>query len=83
MGWVAKATPRPLYTRERDPVPLVEEAGWALGPVWTVAGNLAPSGIRSPDRPARSESLYRLHYAGPLKILKLIVKKFRMVCSKS
>jgi hypothetical protein len=25
-----------------------------------------PTGIRSPDRPARSESLYRLSYPGPL-----------------
>jgi hypothetical protein len=26
--------------------------------------NLAPTGIRSPDRPARNESLYRLRYPG-------------------
>jgi hypothetical protein len=32
------------------------------GPVWTGAENLAPTGIRSPDRPARSKSLYRLSY---------------------
>ena len=37
----------------------------APGPVWTAAENLAPTGIRSPDRPARSESLYRLSYPGP------------------
>jgi hypothetical protein len=29
--------------------------GWVPGPVWTVAENCAPTGIRSPDRPARSE----------------------------
>jgi hypothetical protein len=29
------------------------------------AENLAPTGIRSPDRSARSESLYRLSYPGP------------------
>ena len=28
------------------------------------AENLIPTGIRSPDRPARSESLYRLRYPG-------------------
>jgi hypothetical protein len=28
-----------------------------------------PTGIRSPDRPARSESLYRLRYPGPLEVL--------------
>jgi hypothetical protein len=26
MGWVVNATPRPLYSRERDPVPIVQEA---------------------------------------------------------
>ena len=34
--------------------PIVWEAGWAPGPVWTGAENLASTGIRSPDRPARS-----------------------------
>jgi hypothetical protein len=34
------------------------------GPVWTCAENLAHTGILSPDRPARSESLYRLCYPG-------------------
>jgi hypothetical protein len=34
--------------RERDPVLL--EASWALVPVWTAAEDLAPNGIRSPDR---------------------------------
>jgi hypothetical protein len=29
------------------------------------AENLTPTGIRSPDRPARSEALYRLSYHGP------------------
>jgi len=33
-------------------VPIVQEAGRAPGPVWTVAENLAATGIRSPDRPA-------------------------------
>ena len=46
-------------------VPVVQEAGWATGPVWTDGENLAPTGIRSPDRPVRSESLQRLSYPGP------------------
>ena len=45
---MVNATPRPLYSRERDPVPTVQEAGRAPGPVWTGAENLAPTGIRSP-----------------------------------
>ena len=38
----------------KDPVHIVKEAGWAPGSVWTGAKNLAPTEIRSPDRPARS-----------------------------
>jgi len=45
---------------------ILQEAWWAPGPVWTSAENLAPTGIRSPDRQARSQSLYRLSYPGPL-----------------
>ena len=72
MGWVVKTTLRPLYPR-KDPVPVALEAVWAPGPVWTGAENLAPpTGIRSPDRPAPSESLYRLSYPGPIIRLKLI-----------
>ena len=37
MGWVIKATLRPLYPRERAPVPTVQEAVWAPGPVRTGA----------------------------------------------
>jgi len=61
-GWGVSVTPRPLFTSRKDPVPTVQEAGWAPGPVWTGAENLAPTGIRSPDRPARSQSLCRLSY---------------------
>ena len=64
-GWVINATPRAVLSRERDPVPIVQEAGWAPGPVWTVVENLAPTAIRSSDCPACSESLYRLSYPGP------------------
>jgi len=46
----------------KDPVLILQEAGWASGPVWTGAGKLAHTGIRSPDRPARRQSLYRLRY---------------------
>jgi hypothetical protein len=61
-GWGISFTPRLFFTPGKDPVPIVREAGWAPGPVWTSAENLAPTGIRSPDRPARSQSLYRLRY---------------------
>ena len=37
------------------PGTIVQEAGWIPGPVWTDMENLTPTGIRSPDSPARSE----------------------------
>jgi hypothetical protein len=57
---------RPLSTSGKDRVPIVQETGWAPGTVWTGVENLARTGIRSPDRPARSQSLYRLSYPGLL-----------------
>ena len=53
------------FTPEKDPVFIVQVAGWAPGPIWTGMENFAPTGIRSPDRPAHSESLHRLRYPGP------------------
>ena len=54
--------PQPHLTPGKDPVPIVQEVGWASGSVWTRAENLAPTGFRSPDLPARRQSLYRLRY---------------------
>jgi hypothetical protein len=37
--------------------------GWVGSrPVWTGAVNIAPTGIQTPERPARSQSLYPLNY---------------------
>jgi len=44
--WVVSSTPRPYFTPGRDPVPILQEAGWAPGPVWT-GGKSRPTGIRS------------------------------------
>jgi hypothetical protein len=49
---VVNATPQPLYTRETDSVPSVQEAGWALGPVCTDVEYPTPTGFRPPDSPA-------------------------------
>jgi hypothetical protein len=71
---------------ERDPLLIAQEAGWVLEPVWTGVENLAPTGIRSPDRPARSESLYRLSYPGSTsyikqKIIYFFKFSYRTFCS--
>ena len=41
------------------------------GRVWKIS---PPTGIRSPDRPACSESLYRLSYPGPRYIIIIIIR---------
>ena len=62
-GWGFNVTLRPLFTPGKDPVPIVQEAGWATGPVWTGAENLAPrrDSIPGPSSPV-AQSLYRLSY---------------------
>ena len=62
-GWVVSTTPRSLYRRERTGTHCT--GGW-VGPRVGLDGygKCCPTGIRSPDRPARSESLYRLSYRG-------------------
>jgi hypothetical protein len=74
-GWGVSVTPWPLSTPRKDPVPIVQEAGWAPGPVWTGAENLAPTGIQSPDRPARSQSLYPLSYPAHWKYCYVLLKR--------
>jgi hypothetical protein len=64
-GWGVSVTPRPLFTPGKDPVPIVQEAGWAPGPVWTGAENLASTGIRSLDRPAHRSVAIPIELPGP------------------
>jgi len=52
-GWVVSSTPRPHFTPGKDPVPILQEAGWAPGPVWT-GRKSRPHWHSIPDRPARS-----------------------------
>ena len=59
-------TPRSgRFTPGNDPVPNEKKAGWVPEWVWTGSENLAHNGIQSPDRPARSELLYRLNNPDP------------------
>ena len=64
-GRGVSVTARSLFTPGKDPVPIVQEAGWTPGPVWTGVESLAHTWIRSPHRPARSQSFYRLPLPGP------------------
>jgi hypothetical protein len=42
MGWMVNDTPWPLYPRERDQLPIIQEVSWAPGLVCTGAENLCP-----------------------------------------
>ena len=72
--------PRPLFTPGKDPVPIVQEAGWAPGPVWTGRENLTPIGIGSPDRPASSQLLYQLRYPAHEYMVYIVLNQFDILC---
>jgi len=60
-GWVVSSTLRPHFTSGKDSVPILQEVGWAAGPVWT-GGKSRPHRNSIPDPPSRSQSLYWLSY---------------------
>ena len=61
MGWVVNATSRHFHPREKPGTHCI--GGWVSPRVGLDGcGKSHPTGIRSPDHPARSESLYRLSY---------------------
>ena len=60
-GWVLSSTPWPYFTLGKDAVPIVQEAGWALGPVWR-GGKSRSHRDSIQDLPTRNQSLYRLRY---------------------
>jgi len=74
-GWVVSSTPRPHFTPGKEPVPILREAVWAPGPVCT-GGKSRPHRDSIPDRPARSQSLYRLRYPAHIMIPRCCIIKF-------
>jgi len=60
-GWAVSSTPQPHFTPGKDPVPILQEAGWAPGPVWT-GRKFRRHRDSIPDLLAHSQSLYRLTY---------------------
>ena len=74
-GWGKLHAPA-ASTLGKDPVPIVQEAGWTSGPVWP-SGNSLLHRDSIPDRPARSQSLYQLSY--PVHILQLYSCYFSVI----
>ena len=61
MGVGGQAHAPTASTPGKDPIPILQEAGWAPGPVWK-GENLVPTGIRSRTVQTVVQSLYRLSY---------------------
>ena len=61
-GWVVSSTPRPRFTPGKNPVPIVQEARWAPGPVWTGEKSRPPPGFDPRTVQPVAQSLYRLSY---------------------
>ena len=62
--WVVSSTPWPHFTPGKDREPILQEAGWAPGPVWT-GGKSRPHRDSIPDRPARSSVAIPTELPGP------------------
>jgi hypothetical protein len=62
-GWGVSITPRPLFTPPgKTRYPLYRRLVWPQGQSGQVRKIWPPTGIPSPDHPARSQSLYQLSY---------------------
>ena len=68
-GWVVSSMSRAHFTPGKDPVPILQETGWASGPVWT-GGKSRPHRDLIPGRPAHRQLLYWLSY--PVHFLKKV-----------
>jgi len=74
-SWSGWSEPRRGHlTAGNNPVPFVQGPGWATHSFSTSSQNLAATGFRSPDRPARSESLYRLNNTGSQQLVKGVLR---------
>jgi hypothetical protein len=76
-GW--RHTPA-AFTPGKDPVPILQEVGWAPGPVWIGVENLTPTGIWSLDIPACSELLYWLRCPRPPEAAFIMSTKYIELC---
>jgi len=63
-GWVVSSTPRPQFSPGKDSAPILQEAGWAPGPVWT-GGKFRSHRDSIPKRPARSSVAIPTELPGP------------------
>jgi len=74
-GWVVSSKLRPHFTSGKDPVPILQEAGWAPGSVWTGGKISSPPGFDLRTVQPVAQPLYRLSYPAHTLILLFYKKK--------
>ena len=57
---MVSVTPWPYFSPRKDPVPILHEAGWPPGPVWTSGKSRSPPGFDPRTVHPVAQSLYRL-----------------------
>ena len=75
-GWVVSSTPRSHFTSRKDPVPILQEAGWAPGPVWT-GWKSRPHRYSIPDRPPIVSRYTDWATPSPLSLIRLLNRRGR------
>ena len=63
---MVSSTPRPYFTPGKDPVPIVQEAVWGPGPVWTGGKSRLPQGFNP----------WRITIITFTKFIEKVMKKF-------
>ena len=76
-GRVVSSTPRPHFTSGKEPVHILQEAGWAPGPVWT-GGKSRPHRYSIPDPPARSSVAIPTELPGTRNLHILVLFTYRL-----
>ena len=70
---MVSSTPRPHFTQGKDPIPILQEAGWAPGPIWT-GEKSRPHRDSIPDRPASSSVAIPTELPDPLYYILVLLK---------
>jgi len=71
---VVSSTPRPHFTSGKEPVPILHEAWWSSGPVWT-GGKSRPHRDSIPNRP-ETTNIHNVKYQETASLISGIAAKF-------
>jgi hypothetical protein len=80
-GWTTSRLGR--FTPRKDPVPILTRLGGSQGHSGRVHKISSHNGIQFPDRPASSETLYKLNYPGIYVCCNSIILNFSITMQKS